>query len=94
MKEKLLSALTALATRKHGSEEGNEMLSPFIKKTMTIEATFVSNERPFQPLRKSYVDGQTILALLGERHEIAILIHPDGNWKKPQTGPSSNEGSI
>ena len=53
MKEKLFSALTALAARKYGSEEGNEMLSSFIKKTMTIEATFVSNERTLcQPLRK------------------------------------------
>ncbi len=60
------------------------MLSPFIKKTMTIEATFVSNERTFTSrYEKSYVDGQTILALFGEReYEIAILIHPDGNWKK------------
>ena len=84
MKEKLFSALTALAARKHGSEEGNEILSPFIKKTMVIEATFVSNERTFTSrYEKSYVDGQTILALLGEReHEIAILIHPDGNWKE------------
>jgi len=84
MKEKLFSALTALAARKHGSEEGNEMLSPFIKKTMTIEATFVSNERTFTSrYEKSYVDGQTILALFDEReYEIAILIHPDGNWKK------------
>ena len=84
MKEKLFSALTALAARKHGSEEGNEILSPFIKKTMTIEATFVSNERTFTSrYEKSFVDGQTILALLGEReHEIAILIHPDGNWKE------------
>ncbi len=84
MKEKLFSVLTVLAARKHGSEEGNEKLSPFIKKTMTIEATFVSNERTFSSrYEKSYVDGQTILALLGKRkHEIAILIHPDGNWKE------------
>ncbi len=97
MKEKLLSALTALAARKHGSEEGNEMLSPFIKKTMTIEATFVSNERTFTSrYEKSYVDGQTILALFGEReYEIAILIHPDGNWKKARKPVLPlNEGDL
>ena len=97
MKAKLLSALTALAARKHGSEEGNEMLSPFIKKTMTIEATFVSNERTFTSrYEKSYVDGQTILALFGEReYEIAILIHPDGNWKKARKPVLPlNEGDL
>ncbi len=97
MKEKLLSALTALAARKHGSEEGNEMLSPFIKKTMTIEATFVSNERTFTSrYEKSYVDGQTILALFDEReYEIAILIHPDGNWKKARKPVLPlNEGDL
>ena len=94
MKEKLLSALTALATRKHGSEDGNEMLSPFIQKAMIIEASFVSNERTFTSrYEKSYVDGQTILALLsGREHEIAILIHPDGNWKSRKPVLPLNEG--
>ena len=84
MNEKLLSALTDLSARKFGSQEGNEMLSPFMKKPMKLRATFVSNDRTFTSrYEKSYVDGQTILALLGEReHEIAILIHPDSNWKE------------
>ena len=97
MKEKLLSALTALATRKHGSEDGNEMLSPFIQKAMKIEASFVSNERTFTSrYEKSYVDGQTILALFsGTEHEIAILIHPDGNWKKERSPVLPlNEGDL
>ena len=97
MKEKLFSVLTVLAARKHGSEEGNEKLSPFIKKTMTIEATFVSNERTFSSrYEKSYVDGQTILALFsGTEHEIAILIHPDGNWKKERSPVLPlNEGDL
>ena len=84
MNEKLLSALADLSARKFGSEEGNKMLSTFMKKAMTIKAIFVSNERTFTSrYDKSYVDGQTILALLGEReHEVAILIHPDSNWKE------------
>ena len=97
MKEKLLSALTALATRKHGSEDGNEMLSPFIQKAMKIEASFVSNERTFTSrYEKSYVDGQIILALFsGTEHEIAILIHPDGNWKKERSPVLPlNEGDL
>ena len=97
MKEKLLSALTALATRKHGSEDGNEMLSPFIQKAMKIEASFVSNERTLTSrYEKSYADGQTILALFsGTEHEIAILIHPDGNWKKERSPVLPlNEGDL
>ncbi len=84
MNEQLISTLTDLAVRKYASEEGNEMLSSFLKKTMTLRATFVSNERTFSSrYEKSYVDGQTILALLGEKeHEVAILIHPDSNWKE------------
>ena len=60
------------------------MLAPFMKQTMTLRATFVSNERTFTSrYEKSYVDGQTIVALLGEmEHEVAILIHPDSNWKE------------
>ena len=84
MNEKLLSTLTDLSARKFGSEEGNETLAPFMKQIMTIRATFVSNERTFTSrYEKSYVDGQTILALLGEmEQEVAILIHPDSNWKE------------
>jgi hypothetical protein len=84
MNEQLISTLTDLTVRKYASEEGNEMLSSFLKKTMTLRASFVSNERTFSSrYEKSYVDGQTILALLGEKeHEVAILIHPDSNWKE------------
>ena len=97
MNEKLLSALTDLSARKFGSEEGNEMLSAFMKKPMTLQATFVSNERTFTSrYEKSYVDGQTILALLGEReHEISILIHPDSNWKEDHKPVLPlNEGDV
>jgi len=84
MDEKLLSALTDLSTRKFGSEEGNNVLEPFMNQTMKLQATFVSNQRTFTSrYEKSYVDGQTVLALLGEtKHEVAILIHPDSNWKE------------
>ncbi len=84
MNENLLSTLTDLSARKFGSEEGNKRLEPFMKQTMTLRATFVSNERTFTSrYEKSYVDGQTILALLGEmEQEVAILIHPDSNWKE------------
>ena len=84
MNEKLLSALTDLSVRKFGSEEGNSVLEPFMKQTMKLRATFVSNQRTFTSrYEKSYVDGQTVLALLGEtKHEVAILIHPDSNWKE------------
>jgi hypothetical protein len=84
MNEQLISTLTDLAVRKYASEEGNELLSSFLKKTITLRASFVSNERTFSSrYEKSYVDGQTILALLGEKeHEVAILIHPDSNWKE------------
>ena len=84
MNENLLSTLADLSARKFGSEEGNKRLEPFMKQTMTLRATFVSNERTFTSrYEKSYVDGQTILALLGEmEQEVAILIHPDSNWKE------------
>ena len=84
MNENLLSTLADLSARKFGSEEGNKMLAPFMKQTMTLRATFVSNERTFTSrYEKSYVDGQTIVALLGEMNqEVAILIHPDSNWKE------------
>jgi len=84
MNEKLLSALADLSTRKFGSEEGNSVLKPFMNQTMKLQATFVSNQRTFTSrYEKSYVDGQTVLALLGEpKHEVAILIHPDSNWKE------------
>lgn len=84
MDDKLLSALADLSTRKFGSEEGNELLAPFMKQTMKLQAAFVSNQRTFTSrYEKSYVDGQTVLALLGEaKHEVAILIHPDSNWKE------------
>lgn len=84
MDEKLLSALADLSARKFGSEEGNELLAPFMKQTMKIQAAFVSNQRTFTSrYEKSYVDGQTVLALIGEtKHEVAILIHPDSNWKE------------
>ena len=84
MDNKLLSALADLSTRKFGSEEGNSVLEPFMNQTMKLQATFVSNQRTFTSrYEKSYVDGQTVLALLGEtKHEVAILIHPDSNWKE------------
>ena len=84
MNENLLSTLADLSARKFGSEEGNKTLAPFMKQTMTLRATFVSNERTFTSrYEKSYVDGQTIVALLGEmKLEVAILIHPDSNWKE------------
>jgi hypothetical protein len=84
MNENLLSTLADLSARKLGSEEGNKILAPFMKQTMTLRATFVSNERTFTSrYEKSYVDGQTIVALLGEmKLEVAILIHPDSNWKE------------
>ena len=84
MNENLLSTLTDLSARKFGSEEGNKRLEPFMKQPMTLRAPFVSNERTFTSrYEKSYVDGQTILALLGEmEQEVAILIHPDSNWKE------------
>ena len=84
MDEKLLSALADLSARKFGSEEGNELLAPFMKQTMKIQAAFISNQRTFTSrYEKSYVDGQTVLALIGEtKQEVAILIHPDSNWKE------------
>ena len=84
MNEKLLSTLADLSARKFGAEEGNKALAPFMKQTMTLRATFVSNERTFTSrYEKSYVDGQTILARIGEMgQEVAILIHPDSNWKE------------
>jgi len=84
MDEKLFSAVAELSARKFGSEEGNELLAPFMNQTMKLQATFVSNQRTFTSrYEKSYVEGQTVLALLGEvKHEVAILIHPDSNWKE------------
>jgi hypothetical protein len=84
MNEKLLSALADLSARKYGSDEGNQVLASFMKKTMKLQATFVSNQRTYNSrYDKSYVDGQTILAQLGaSKLEVGILIHPDSNWKE------------
>ena len=84
MKENLLSILSELSAKKHGSDEGNEALAPFMKQRMTLQATFLSNQRTFNSrYDKSYVDGQTILARIGDGElEVGILIHPDSNWKE------------
>jgi hypothetical protein len=78
----LLSTLVELSGQKREASHGNEALAPFMGDSLTLKGTFVSSSRTFTSrYDKTYEDGQTIIALIGEgKVEVAILIHPDKNW--------------
>lgn len=82
MNAELLSTLVELSGQKREASHGNEALAPFMGDSLPLKGTFVSSSRTFASrYDKTYEDGQTILAFIGEdKVEVAILIHPDKNW--------------